>query len=295
MKFLFYTLEIVKPASIGIAGLFFHILHKLQKKQVPDPTVETREFSGIRYGHIRALEISPQQPDWHGIRDLLDNKDAPILTPDNVNIPPHTQLTQLTLTKCELHMLAATACEIVKRTRMPMYRRSIGVIDSSGDFIPYLPQLLNHYTSIQVFTKNTSAYKQTSAQMMKQFGAPVAVLDSILDFSDCVLILAIGSEIESPTGKLPTLSCPLLATNSFKPSFSCDLFSGLELPQNLDIAEAAPSGIAPHRFAAALYECADIPSPLGFAAGNMLHNGSPSSLPEAVRQVMISSGVLSLF
>lgn len=282
----FLALELVESKQKGIFGFLSNILTK------PTATWEEAEACGVRYGLVRAPRTRTAEPNWTAIAQLVGRFADRVLLPDDLVLPPQSPLAPFCCPRFEQKVLLATACEIIKRTRMPMYRRIVGLIDPDGDYTDYLPVLLRHYTTVRVITENLQEYERAAAEMMDQLGAPVLIGTAPSILAECVLVVAPGRTFNDAGTTLP---CPVLAGEQFDPPFRCHLISGLQAGGSPELAAQTPSGISPHRFAAALYEDSGVLPTGGFVAGKMLLDYKISDLPEVVRAVMQAAGTLFLF
>jgi hypothetical protein len=186
-------------------------------------------------------------------------------------------------------VLAETAAEIIRRSRMPMYRRVLGLIDRDGGFTDLPLGLLRHYTSVKVVTAREDLYEAVAEAAMEELGAPVMVGSTLSLLTDCVLILAPGPAMGEEEGSYP---CPVLAGEGFKPSLPCDLISDPEPAVSEELRGCCPPGISPHRFAAALFEDSGLVT-VEFAAAKLRLCWRQAKTEEIVKYVTERAGILS--
>lgn len=249
------------------------------------PQLEEREALGVRYRLIRAPSRG-NTPDWDAVARLAGT--GALLLPEGIEPPPNCPVTPLSCPRFERRMLLATACEIIKRTRMPMFRRIAGLWDPEGRHGGMLAPLLHYYTAVHVVTDAAERYQRAAADIIERLGAPVTYSPDVSILADCVLILAPGT---APDLKDYSPPCPVLATDTVSLPAGSESFTRLVATVRPDIARHCPPGIAPHRFAAALHDCGGVD--VGrYVAHRMLCNESPSDLPECVRSVMQRLGKL---
>lgn len=276
---MFVALELVEQdtAGQGIFGSIFNILTR------PKPWLEKAEFLGARYGVIHAAD-GARGPDWEAIEALAGRFAGRMLLPGGLTPPPGSAIARPPCPRFEKKVLLATACELIRRTRMPMYRRILGVIDPEAAHTDLLFPLLRHYTSVRVVTGNLERYEQAAARMMEELGAPVLVGSAVSLLEGCVLILAPGAA--GPEGALP---CPVLAGEGFPALPGQERIESLRAGVTAELAARCPGGIAPHRFAAALHDLCGA-DPGVYVAEQMRFGYKSCTLPEAAQAILQASG-----
>jgi len=247
----------------------------------PKVWVEPRECCGAQYAALCA-EPGKNGLDWEEIEWLAKDYSRWILLPEGVELPPGSAFRQYRGDQFDRQVLLETACALIARTRMPMYRRILGLIDQEGGWADSLYPLLKHYTAIKVVTKSLSRYRFAGEQMMEELGAPIMVGDQLSALSDCVLVLC-PEDYESPESF--RLRCPVLAGGRCVLRFRPDLLCGLEVA--LPGMDGCPPGISPHTLAGALYDLCDLRQ-ISLTATRLLYNHKLSTLDEAVRGVLQS-------
>ena len=273
---MFVVLEIATENHGGFIGRIFKSA----------PRAETRMAFGARYGAIISRPAS-KQSDLERILNLAGRYADRLLLPDCVT-PPQV-ITKPCFTQYDNAVILKTAIEIIKLSRMPMYRRTAGLVDLKGGYSGFLYPLLHHYTSVKVLSGNTALYEDESAKMMYELGAPVSLIEDYTAFSDCVLVLA-PDGIETSE----SLKCPVLSRKPpSSPQFS-DFITDLRvIPPSGAASEDFPKGIDKHDFLAALYEYCGVSS-VCFPAGRMIFKYRECEVLEIVSAVNKISGFISL-
>lgn len=297
VKYVFIALELVEQNRTGIAGRLRRGLARLAR---PRLAPEEAEALGARYLLLRA-PTSGEGPDWAAVAAAAGRFVDRMLLPDGLEPPAGSGIRPVRCPDFAVRVLLATACEIIRRTRMPMYRRVLGLIDPDAAYCHLLAPLLHHYTSVRVVTGKPWIYEAAAARVLAELGAPVLVGETLT--ADCVLALFPGGAGQFPggAGQFPggagdfrvAAPCPVLVgpgcapSSEWGPHLVRDLLSD-PIPVLADeVAARSPAGIAPHRFAAALCDHAGVaPNAFGnLAAQSLLHNRRPRDLEEIVRML----------
>jgi hypothetical protein len=280
---LFIALEL-KPQRAGIIPRLSDILTR------PKARLAEHAAFGVRYLRLTA-PIKKGGVNWREVEELAGRLSGRLLLPEDIKLPEERpRLAALPCPRYERRMLADTAALIIRRTRMPMYWRVLGLIDRDGAHADLLPGLLRFYTSARVVTAREDIYGAAAEQMMEELGAPVLVGGSLSLLADCVLILALGPAV----GEEGAYPCPVLADHAFQPRLPCDLLRDPEPEITRELLASCPPAIPAARFAAALYEDAGAEA-CGFPAVRIRLCSRRAELHEVVQYVMKSAQTLSLY
>jgi len=270
----FVVLEVVTEHHGGFMDRIFKPGQKVH--------AETRVAFGAHYGAI--LSRPPKkQKDWERIVTLAGRYTDRLLLPGGVKAPP--SITPPSFPRYDQSVILKTAVEIIKLSRMPMYRRTIGLDDAEGDYSDFLYPLLHHYTMVKVLTGNTALYEKESAKMMYELGATVALIEDYTAFSDCALVVAPDGITTSDS-----LKCPVLSRKP--PDFQqfSDFITDLRvIPPPDESPEDFPTGIDRHDFLAALYEYCGVSS-VCLPAGRMIYQYRECEISEIVSAVNKTAG-----
>jgi len=273
----FVALEIKERERGGIFGGLLSILRK------PKPVCDMREVCGARYALIQ-VECERGGPNWDGVEQLAGRYASRVLVPEGWEIPTGSGISPPSLTRFEETVLLHTACEIIHRTRMPMYRRVVGILDSRGAHGGMLPELLKYYTTAKIYTHNTPYYRQAAQAMMEEYGAPVQLCELPEGLLDCVLVLA-PSGVEGCEA-VRFLGPVLSPRDTLRAPAAFDHVTELRVLPSPPMRELVPRAVSPHRFAGALYEFCGV-NMAGFVAGCAMLNSTRvefSGLVSLVRQ-----------
>jgi hypothetical protein len=267
------------------------LLRKIRERLVrPVMWLDAEECLGGRYAVLH-VETSGGKIDWEAVERICGSYAAKLLLPENLELPTGGRLRRLSLQRFGEQVLLKTACELVDRTKMPMYRRVLGLIDPAGSYTDMLSGLLKHFTSVKVLTEETQIYREASDRMMEELGAPVLLAEDFGSFRDCVLVVAPAAVY---TDKEASLPCPVLCGDSFVAAGRFECISGLEATVREPVRACCPRGILLHDFAGALYECCGVDAS-DFLPESLLYNYRLTDMDEAVAAVARLAGLESPF
>jgi hypothetical protein len=280
----FVALELIDRENGGL-------WQKLRARLVrPTMWLDAGECLGGRYAVLH-IETSGGKIDWEAVERICGSYAAKLLLPENLEPPTDGRLRRLSLRRFGEQVLLKTACELVARTKMPMYRRVLGLVDPAGNHASLLPGLLRHYTSVKVLTEETQWYRDISDQMMEDLGAPVLLAEDFGSFRDCVLVVAPSAVYTDREAALP---CPILCGDAFVAAGRFARISGLQATVRESVRECCPRGIRPHDFAGALYECCGADTS-DFLPESLLYDYRLTDMAEAVAAVARLAGLESPF
>lgn len=272
---MFVALETTGPGPNGIFGGILGILTK------PKARLETRKVLGAVYGVIIAAEPS-RAADWRRVAELAGRYADRVLLPDGIDASP--VVSEPAFPRFERLVLLKTAVELIKQTRMPMYRRVAGLIDEDGRYADFLFPLLHHYTAVKVLTGRPGHYSEEADRMMEELGAPVILCEDYSALTDCALIIA-------PDGIAfcEKLCCPVLSKKPPKTRQESEFITDLTVIPEPELAAACPVGIDQHKFLAALYEYCGVEA-ASRPAGMVTWRYARAGLGEVAKDVRRAAG-----
>ena len=275
---MFVALEVARPKHNGLRGM-------LERMRTQSPVLEERRVMNAPFVLLHIME-GARGSSWEEIEEITGRYASRMLLPDGVDAPPDSRVRNLACSEYDRQIFVRTACEIIQRTRMQLYKRVLGLLDADGQYMDWLPELLKYYTAVHVVTREEERYLKKSEHIMQEMGAPVLVGDSLAHFRECVLVLApAGVQQAGPAPACPVLTGEKIA---LPPQW---LAAGRLRPQQArHLLELCPKGIEPHRFAAALYEHGGLKS-LPVVAQHLLVDGKETQLSELVHRVCAVKGV----
>ena len=262
------------------------VLARLRNKLIrPKFRLEQASCLGGRYALLKWEGAG--EPDWAAIEQICGSYTGRLLLPDGLSPPQESKIKRIIMPGYDNMVLQKTACGIIDRTKMPMYRRVLGFIDMEGAYDFMLDKLLMHFTAAKVYTRNVDVYNKAAVRVMDELGASVILAEDFTALGDCVLVLSPGTVY---TDMSPGFRCPVVSCGPFVASGSYRLVSGLVCEPVWEVLAACPIGIRPHDFAGALYEYCGITSTT-FLAKVMLFDYQITGLDQAVKAVIHEAGM----
>ena len=241
------------------------------------------EVRGVEFATLR-IEGTCRPRDWKKISDICRKYRGRIIIPAGLRIPSDAGITTADFPRFRQRVLVDTACEIVSRSEIPIFRRIAGLIDMNGDKVHLLRPLLKYYSCVRVVTDNLDLYEREAEVLMREFGAPVLTGCELDMLGDCVLVLA-PKLFENPEGI--SIAAPTMTESILCDTYIPQCITSLRVHPEGDILRACPESIEQHQFAAALYEFCGVD--IGnYVAGEMLYAYRQTSFSETVRMVTIS-------
>jgi hypothetical protein len=280
----FVALELIDREN---GGLLRRIRNQLIR---PKMWLEAGECLGGRYAVLR-VETSGGKIDWEAVERICGSYAGKLLLPEGLELPKDGRLGRLPLRRFHEQVLVRTACDLVDRTRMPMYRRVLGLVDPQGKHAALLTELLKHFTSVKVLTGEAAIYREASYQAMEELGAPVLLAEDFGSFRDCVLVAAPSAVY---TGMEATLPCPVLCGDAFVAAGRFERIDSLQAAVREPVRACCPQAIRPHDFAAALYEYCGVDAS-DFRLESLRYNYRQTNLAEASAAVARLAGLDSPF
>ncbi|MDL2233410.1 hypothetical protein LJC63_07510 [Ruminococcaceae bacterium OttesenSCG-928-L11] len=280
---MFIALEVMEQKKRSLVPA---VLHKLAiGRGKPRMWLEQRSCCGKQYAALRCEGNRPI--DWEAVERVCGTYGKRLLLPEGLTPPEDSRLPAPAFPQFRARMIAHTACEVVARTRMPMYRRTVGFVDIRGNYPGLLRQLLKFYTSAVVVTGERAYYETVRQELMDTLGAPVVIGSGFESLADCVLVVSPDDMYTSQS--LPS-GCPVMTGGSLVAQGRFDRISGLRYVPAAEIGDTCPAGIDTALFAAALCEFSGMDFPTYFAQ-EMLYNYKSATIDEVARIIAHCAGV----
>lgn len=269
---------IVLNAEHGISqNKFRRFADRLKKPQLYH---EQREVMGGQYVYLNWKGAS--DPDWEAIERLCRVHGGRLIVSESITVPPGINIVCNSFPLFESAMLTATACEIAKKSYIPLYKKVLGIIDDDAYMIAGMGNLLKYYSCIKVVSKSQQLYQKAAEKMYKDLGAPVITgcKEEFLD--DCMLVI---TRDKAKPGVNPP-KAPVMCAGGYYGGSPC--LSMLQIKTHDEILSACPSGVSPNKFAAALYEYSGVKD-IDVTAEYMICNYQLCSLAEVAEVIRKNS------
>ncbi|WP_312640550.1 hypothetical protein [Hydrogenoanaerobacterium sp.] len=241
MSGLFAVLRIEKQQDEGI---FARLLHRMKQRKMKAEAVDTP------FGSYALLTAQSMQVDWDKVDALCGRAGRNLVLPRQLSIPEGYALRRFVPTALTLRVLCNTCVEIIRHSKLPLYRKIVTLVDPMAHYIDFVPELLYHCITVKVATSQVERYNLLSEQLMEELGASIVVTDSLDNFDSSILVVCPGDE---GLDKIVTNAPVLTAGNIDIPSV-CKLVGDMQIQPRGELAAYVPKGITPLDFAGALYE-----------------------------------------
>lgn len=242
--------------------------------------IEPRELLGGEYLFLR-IEGVCRPSDWEDVLDICSQYGGQVIFPQGMRLPEELQPEQPTFPRFSREVMLATACEMVQRTNIPIYRRIAGLVDPAGTEISMLERLLKYYSCVRVVTGNLEDYTWEAERLMQELGAPVLVGCELEQLDDCVMVLA-PEGVDNP-GRV-RVQAPVMTLRSHHDDYISQCITSLRIRPQREIAEQSPTGVDPGLLAAALHEFCGV-ALQDYLAAELLYGYRQTSFGEAVKLV----------
>lgn len=276
---LFVALETIGERRRGVTGAVRGFLARITQR----PAIELRQAGDAQY---LALRVSLESDiDWAAIQQLAGRYAKAMLLPDTLQPPEDCGIARLHPERYENAVLLHTACDMVTRSRMQLYRRVLGFVDANGEHADMLGELLKYYSSVHVFTFREEYYFSVSANIMEQLGAPVIIVDTLRALDHCAVTVVADAPPELALSEFAMLRCPVVYAAAAGVIRGSSTVTALRPSPPEWVQESCPAGIDAAEFAAALYERCDVTT-LPLQASTALLDGQSAAMGDIIDAVM---------
>ncbi|WP_123811014.1 hypothetical protein [Hydrogenoanaerobacterium saccharovorans] len=241
MSGLFAVLRVEKQKSEGI---FARLLHRMKQRKITAETVNTP------FGSYVLLTAGSEHVDWDKVAALCGRAGKNLVMSRCLCPPEDSSIGRFEPTALTSKVLRNTCVEIIRRSKLPLYRKIITLVDPMARYVDFVPELLYHCITVKVVTTQVECYNRLSEHLMEELGASIVVTDDMDSFGGSVLVICPDS---NPADKIVT-TVPVLTAGTIDGGFACKLVGDLQIQPRGELAACTPKGIAPLDFAGALYE-----------------------------------------
>ena len=246
----------------------------------PKAYLEQAFCCGVSFAVLRA-EKGKNGVDWATVENICGSYCNRVLMPENTILPKKCKIKKPALPNFEAEVIAKTACKIIAGTSMPLYKRTIGIVDFDAEYGYLLKKLLAYFSNARVVTNNAGGYEKYAEQMMEELGASVTVFDDLAALDGSALVI---SPAPVKTSRALNFNCPVITGGDFICGGKADIISSLRVCPAEELTEKCPPGIDLHIFAGALYEFCGLRD-IDLTAKTMLFNYRRTNIKEAIDAV----------
>ncbi|MEG1084300.1 MAG: hypothetical protein RSE04_07645 [Hydrogenoanaerobacterium sp.] len=241
---MFAVLKIKKTDSIGI---FAKLLQKIKRHKIKTELIKTPKCSYLLI--VAECEDVP----WGKVEAVCGRACRSIVLPRYFELPQGTFLKRFMPTALANKVLINTCIEVIRRCHLPLYRKTVTLVDSLAAYTELVPNLLSCCITVKVVTQRQEIYKKLSYNMMEEIGAGIIVTDEFGEHDkqgDCLFVIcpdgneAAALDTDAPVFTLGNIDC----------AAKCKLVGDIKIAIRGELSHFLPRGIDPMDFAGALYE-----------------------------------------
>jgi hypothetical protein len=212
--------------------------------------VEKRTAQGVGFIQITVCQTD-RGIDWREAERACGAHAGRLVMPRALKPPEHCCIRPFVPGRFYSHLVRNTAVEVLRRSGLQLYRRTVGVVDPEGVYQQTVLTLIHHCASVRVLTGSLRRYGAFCEQVMDTYGAPVIAGEDRRLLDSCVLIAAPGGVTAE---QVEGLRAPVLSAFDAERAVGCPVVFDLEAVIPPALADAIPEGIEPTDFLGALYE-----------------------------------------
>lgn len=239
---MFAVLRVEKEQASSIFG---KLLHRMKQHRIRAETVETP------LGSFLLLTAASERIDWDKAAALCGRAGKNLVLPRELALPENAPVRRFVPVSFSLLLLKNTSVELIRRCKLPLYRKIVTLVDPQALYLDFVPELLCYCITVRVVTARPERYAALSEQLMEELGASIVVTDEPDSLGGSVLVICPDS---GDVGGLSAAVPVLTAGDADAPSQSRFVVGDPQLRPRGELAACLPHGISPLDFAGALYQ-----------------------------------------
>lgn len=251
---MFAVLQIEKGQEEGI---FARFLHKMKKRTILTRTVQTK------LGEYLLVTTYSEQINWDKVAQITGRAGRNLVLPRRIQLPQGCPVRRFEPDAFRLQVLLNTCVDVIRHTKLPLYRKIVTLVDQDGAYTQFVPDLLCYCMTVKVVTAAQERYGTLSEKMMEELGASIVVTDHMEGSDGSMLIIAPDAEQAVQVAQPVAV---ITAGDIDRPAL-CKLVGDLRIQPKGDLAACVPKEIDALDFAAAMCQLS------GWHAGNRLAAG----------------------
>lgn len=239
------------PGKSGKDGIRDFLMDTINPKH---QTVSYLRAQGTKLCMIKTKPMTKQK-HWEAVYNLAQNYKNALLLPRDLEIPPDIPLKRYEPKKFISHVMTGTMIDVLEKTKIPLYKRTIGMIDMDARYQTTAHELIKYASTVRILTRNTEKYQLFAQQMLELYGAVVILCEHLESLQDSIFILNFDNYYGT---KNVTLTCPIFSTGVFETGTACTVYTDfhVEIPTVLkeELPEILLGAIAETDLLGAFYE-----------------------------------------
>lgn len=268
-------------------GRFCGITQRLRDKiKRPSPVLRRVELLDSYFIDVRGMVKNGAIYDREDI--LLRQSCRLALCAPGISLPIGYRyaVTPDEVARLQARVLCRTAIQAMNESALPLYCRSIGVIDEKGEHIELLEEFVHDAPFLFVHTLHPERYAKVAARLLGEYGAPVTFCEKAESMRGCTIIM-------HASGRLPSLYPVIIFSLSQDYGSAKNLV--LHSPQfsHAQLETLRPKGILFEEFYTALFERCQIKTANSLCASRLLCREREVGMEDIVSQLIENtSGML---
>lgn len=251
---MFAVLQIEKGQGEGIFAKF---LHRMKKRTILTRTVQTK------LGEYLLVTAYSERINWDKVAQITGRAGKNLVLPRRIELPPGCPVRRFTPDTFRLQVLLNTCVDVIRHTKLPLYRKIVTLVDQNGVYTQFVPELLCYCMTVKVVTAAQERYRILSEQMMEELGASIVVTDHMEGCDGSMLVIAPDAQQAAEVAQPVAV---ITAGEIDRPAL-CKLVGDLRIKPKGDLAACIPKEIDALDFAAALCQLGGWQAGARLAAG----------------------------
>ncbi len=218
---------------------------------------------------------------WQSVCEAGGTLARKLLLPEGLRLPPDSGCEVLQCNRYQPRLLFNSALRLIRTCALEPRNTQITVLDRGAHFAADIRALLPHAATVRVITSLPGRYTHAVRAILEEFGATVLLCEDVEAAMGSTFILALDHRTDFFAGDAALLSSaaqPIRARCRFSVTAG-----GATLPAAYQAL--LPPGVAPERFAEALYEHCCVAPLGGLCYAQYFLHGAPSSPAELAQEI----------
>ncbi|MBC8571008.1 hypothetical protein [Zongyangia hominis] len=189
--------------------------------------------------------------DWEEIAEMAGRAGRMLVLPRQITPPEELGLSRLPVWEYADQVARQFVLQTIQQSPLPLYRKSIGVVDLRGSAVPFVRQAIRYASVVRVVTRNQAMYDGVAEEMMETYGASVLVSQNQDDAYRCAIVYAPHGLTDRHSAEI---SPPIVTVDRVEVAGHARVINGFHQQIPEDILALKPPMIADGDFLAALWQ-----------------------------------------